>query len=378
MHRSTPRLGFTLVELVVVMGIIGVLMLLGLPAIHKAVEGSRRNACAGKQMKFALAMARHDVLKSQLPGWRNNLLIHMDRPPAQRPSCQPDPLAPDYVPGTSQVSWFVTLLPLLERNDVFQQVINGDAWKIEYNEVSVGGILPQLTFCPSTDGAVMYSKPTCLVYKANAGSSGVAGSQRDDGAISDNFSNLGTSLGDIRDGDGLASTLLTSEFQVGYWASPKWVPQTMSNQNMAYTANLNATTAPLIPAPEGPGWWESSANCYIRRRAATITDLAGAMTFGFRTGTINASTIIINNAGPDASHMSSWHPLGAYASFADGSTRFISEKIRPHVYGHLITKRSVWDASTNTYSNNSPTANVYLKCPPAPATTPYTVQPEDY
>ncbi len=364
MHRSTPRLGFTLVELVVVMSIIGVLMLLGLPAIHRAVEGSRRNACAGKQLKFALAMARHDVLKGQLPGWRNDLQILESRG----------------LP-VSKVSWFITLLPFLERTDIHNGVVAGNVWIMaDYNMVWFGAIAPTLTFCPSTDGAIIYGRPNGISYKANAGSSGVAGSQRDDGAISDNANNLGTSLGDIRDGDGLASTLLTSEFQIGFWALPYWAPFTTSSRvsDVPGSPGINATNMSTIPAPEGPGVWNPNANAYSRRRPATVNSLGEGLGFGFRTGTINASTIIINNNGPDGTFMSSWHPLGAYASFADGSTRFISEKIKPHVYGHLITKRSVWDASTNTYSNNSPTANTYLKCSPAPATAPYTVQPEDY
>jgi hypothetical protein len=61
-------------------------------------------------------------------------------------------------------------------------------------------------------------------------------------------------------------------------------------------------------------------------------------------------------------------------AFADGSTRFLRDSIMPYVYGHLLTRRSVWNGTT--YSNNSSVANGVLQAAPAPK--PYALDPKDY
>jgi prepilin-type processing-associated H-X9-DG protein/prepilin-type N-terminal cleavage/methylation domain-containing protein len=136
------RQGLTLVELLIVIGIIGLLAALLLPAVQSAREGGRTTQCKSNLKQLSLGMHGFESTHKTLP------------------------------PGTSMRGGvFVSLLPFIEQQSLFDQIDpslpTGPRWD------KVQGIAIAIYQCPS-DGAptqwVVENEPACGTnYAGNVG-----------------------------------------------------------------------------------------------------------------------------------------------------------------------------------------------------------------
>lgn len=150
-HRSTASRGFSLVELLVVITIIGMLVGLLMPALIAARGRARIVQCTNNQKELGLAMIQYEGVKQKLPGYANQIAN-----------------------GTvyTKVSWVPVLFPYLGRMDLWDGAAN-DGWrygsvKVASND-SVKKRLAQVV-CPNgSPGATSNSFDTPLSYVVNVG-----------------------------------------------------------------------------------------------------------------------------------------------------------------------------------------------------------------
>jgi prepilin-type N-terminal cleavage/methylation domain-containing protein len=115
---ANRRLGFTLVELLVVISIIAMLAALLMPAIQAAREAARRTQCTSNQRQVAFALLNYEQTKGAFPALRAPL----------RPSVCFDVWDDNTAPPADRTSltWVGFILPFMEQNTAWGQINTGN------------------------------------------------------------------------------------------------------------------------------------------------------------------------------------------------------------------------------------------------------------
>ena len=107
------RRGFTLVEILVVITIIGVMIALLLPAVQAAREAARRMSCGNNLKQIGLAIHNYHAAYDQLPingtGTGSNGAIFFTNSAAR---------------NHERLSWLVGLTPFIESQSLWEQISN--------------------------------------------------------------------------------------------------------------------------------------------------------------------------------------------------------------------------------------------------------------
>jgi prepilin-type N-terminal cleavage/methylation domain-containing protein/prepilin-type processing-associated H-X9-DG protein len=187
--------GFTLVELLVVITIIGMLMALLLPAVQAAREAARRATCMNNQRQLTIALLNFEATNKRFPGYAEVLVRNNSGDPA--------------VVGT----WLAAILGEMDRNDLAKR------WKDpSVSNANRSAYMKEL-ICPSDPPEVTSAGSTDMAYVANSGRPDFDGEGPEHGIFFNHVNRrIYVSLNDIH--DGAAHTFLISE----NIQATRWVP----------------------------------------------------------------------------------------------------------------------------------------------------------
>lgn len=135
--------GFTLIEILVVITIIGVLTMLLLAAVQASREAARRAQCQNNLKQLALAMINHESAMRFYPsgGWGYRWVGDPNRGSGRRQ------------PG----GWAFVILPYLERRDLFERALDiHDPSELRWCLAQVNAVVVPTFYCPSRRAAELY------------------------------------------------------------------------------------------------------------------------------------------------------------------------------------------------------------------------------
>ncbi len=318
--------GFTMIELLVGLGIIAVLAALLLPAVQSARAAARRIQCRNHLHQLGLALHNYEATHRAFPPSTIGAFG------AAAGDCDPNETEVEDNPGhcTEYASWTAMCLPYLGETPLFHMYDAGRPWSGLINRPAVRTPLPVFA-CPSTPDAdrrdqlhVPGAAPTdygaVVEVKAAMFTDviGIAdpGPRARTGALAEHAANP---VRDIR--DGASSTILLAECAGRPAAYVLGRPMNAS-QFQAYAEDEIVDISGRYFAAEGSGWADPDS---------AIDGI------GFRDDGVSAHGPRLIN-GNNAGAMYSFHAGGAQFLFVDGSVHFLSETIDTWLLMTLCTR----------------------------------------
>lgn len=282
--KGRPARGFTLVELMVVVGVISILISLLLPALQSSREIARRIQCSNNLLQLGTALANYESSNKVFPPGT----IDEKGPVTSEPT-------------GLRLGWGARVLPFLERGPLYNQINFSLGAFDEGNATAVNARL-QSFLCPSDGHPALTNYTAChhdVEAPIDADNHGVF------------FLNSRVSRDDLTDGP--ATTILIGETTrsayLGSWAMG--TAATLRNTGWEINAENPFDLKPPVAA--------AYATPYPRFDSTVLEKM------------IDDDVIPPELVGGFMSN----HAKGANFLFGDGSVRYLKSKIEPSVFRSL-------------------------------------------
>ncbi len=298
------RNGFTLVELLVVISIIGMLMALLLPAVGAATENARSMRCKNRLKQIATAMASYESRFERFPGYVNGIEVGSE---------------------ARSIPWLVELMPDMERTDLLDVYKSAEFRPANAYQLTDPGRGPMLDFlmCPS-DPPLGEDSHTSYVVNAGFAEGDLAGCGMVHSRSPVRYTSgpkkgqkvvhIESSLDKLAAGDGASNTLMITEnVQASRWT------------DIAFHKSKESPFSPM-----NVFLWHNVVNPTGQQEEMLINSDMGS-NFDVSSSRVN-TTRALYSARP-----SSVHKGGVNAAFGDGHVVFLKDGIDYSVYARLMS-----------------------------------------